>query len=230
MTEYSSLVSVIIPVYNCERFLAEAIESVLAQTYRPLEIIVVDDGSTDQSANTARSYKDIQYIYQPNQGIAVARNTGLAAAQGEFIAFIDADDVWLPNKLEVQVGYLIEHPRAGFALCRVQGFVDPGVNLPPGATDVPLMREQIGLNTMVVRRAVFDRVGAFDPDYRLADDLDWVTRAKDLGIPITILPDVLMLRRIHETNLSHDVQTRKADWFRLFKASIDRQGRQRSGQ
>ena len=229
MTESSRLVSVIIPVYNCEDFLAEAIESVLAQTYRPIEVIVVDDGSTDQSADIARSYKEIQYIYQPNQGAAVARNTGLAAAQGEFIAFLDADDVWLPNKLEVQVGYLIEHPRAGFTLCRIQGFVDPMVNLPPGVTDVPLMREQIHLMSMVARREIFKRVGDFDPSYRIAQDFDWVTRAKDLGIPITILPDVLMLRRIHETNMSHDTLTSRADMLRLVKASIDRQDRQRSG-
>ena len=230
MKESRPMVSVVIPAYNCERFLAEAIESVLAQSYRPNEVIVVDDGSTDQSANIARSYKEIQYIYQPNQGLAVTRNRGLAIAQGEFIAFLDADDVWLPNKLKVQVEHLTEHPDVGLNVCRIENFLDPGVSLPPGGGDVPLMKEQINLGTMVVRRDVFSRVGAFDPDYRLADDFDWVARAKDLGIPVKILPDVLMRRRIHETNLSHDMQTRKANWFRLFKASIDRQGRQRSGQ
>lgn len=230
MTESSRLVSAIIPVYNCEQYLAEAIESVLAQTYRPLEIIVVDDGSTDQSANIARSYKEIQYIYQPNQGVSVARNTGLAAAQGEFIAFLDADDVWLPNKLKVQVEYLTEHSHIEFTICRMQNFVDPMVNFPPGATNVPLMREQIQLNATVARREVFNRVGGFDPSYRIAQDFDWVTRAKDLDIPMKVLPDVLMLRRVHETNLSYDTQSRRADMLRLVKASIDRQGRQRSGQ
>ena len=230
MTEYSRLVSVIIPVYNCERFLAEAIESALAQTYRPIEVIVVDDGSTDRSADIARSYEEVHYIYQANQGPAVARNTGLAAAQGEFIAFLDHDDVWLPNKLAVQVEHLIEHPDGGLNVCRIENFLDPGVSLPPGGGDVPLMKEQINLGTMVVRRDVFSQVGDFDPGYSVADDLDWVTRAKDLGARMTILPDVLMRRRVHEANLSHDVQTRKSDWFRLFKASIDRQGRQSSGQ
>jgi glycosyltransferase involved in cell wall biosynthesis len=230
MTESSRLVSVIIPVYNCERFLAEAIESVLAQTYRPLEIIVVDDGSTDQSANIARSYKEIQYIYQPNQGAAVARNTGLAAAQGELIAFLDADDVWLPNKLKVQVEYLTEHPDVGLNVCRIENFLDPEISLPPGGGDVPLMKEQINLGTMVVRRDVFSQAGDFDPGYSVAEDFDWITRAKDLGVTITILPDVLMQRRIHETNLSHDTQARRESMLRLVKASIDRQGRQRSGQ
>jgi glycosyltransferase involved in cell wall biosynthesis len=228
MREANRLVSVIIRVYNSERFLAQAIESVLAQTYRPIEVIVVDDGSTDQSASIARSYKEVHYIYQANQGPAVARNTGLAAVQGEFIAFIDHDDVWLPNKLDVQVEYLIEHPDVGFVICRIESFLDLAVSLPPGVGEVSLMREQINLNTMLVRRGVFERVGAFDPDYKLADDLEWATRAKDLGVRMTILPDVLILRRIHEGNLSHDIKTRKADWFRLFKASIDRQARQGS--
>jgi glycosyltransferase involved in cell wall biosynthesis len=215
-------------VYNGEEYLAEAIESVLAQTHHSLEIIVIDDGSTDQSANIARSYKEIQYIYQPNQGAAVARNTGLAAAQGEFIAFLDADDVWLPNKLKVQVEHLTKHPDVGFNICRIENFLDPGVSLPPGATNVPLMREQIQLTAMVARRAVIDWVGAFDPDYRIAEDFDWVARAKDMDILMTILPDVLTRRRIHETNLSCDMQTRKANLVRLVKASIDRQGSKRS--
>jgi glycosyltransferase involved in cell wall biosynthesis len=228
MREANRLVSVILPVYNSEQYLAQTIESVLAQTYQPFEVIIVDDGSTDRSAAIAHSYKEVHYIYQANQGPALARNTGLANAKGEFIAFIDHDDLWLPKKLEVQVGYLIGHPHLGFTVCRIESFLDQGVRLPPGLRDIPLMREQINLNTMVVRKTVFDRVGVFDPGYRLADDLDWVIRAKDLGISMTILPDVLMLRRIHEGNLSHDIKTRKADWFRLFKASIDRQGRQGS--
>ncbi|MFQ5500542.1 MAG: glycosyltransferase family A protein, partial [Candidatus Zixiibacteriota bacterium] len=220
MTENSRLVSVIIPAYNCERFLAETIESVLAQSYRPIEVIVVDDGSTDQSAEIARSYNDVNYIFQANQGTAVARNTGLAAAQGELIAFLDHDDVWMPNKLEVQVGYLIEHPGVELTICRIQNFFDPRVDVPPGARIVPQMREQINFMTMVARKEVFDRVGGFDPSYRVGNDFDWVTRAKDLGIAMTILPETLMLRRVHETNLSHDTQTQRADLFRLVKASI----------
>ena len=228
MRETNRLASIIIPMYNSEPFLAEAIESALAQTYRPIEVIAVDDGSTDRTAAIARSHKEAHYIYQANQGPAGARNTGLANAQGEFIAFLDHDDVWLPNKLEVQVKYLIEHLHVGFVICRIESFLDPRVNLPPGVREVPLMRELINLNTMVVPRTVFDRVGAFDPDYRLLGDFDWVARAKDLGIPVKILPDVLMRRRIHEGNLSHYTQTRRADTFRLVKASIDRQARRGS--
>ncbi len=228
MRETNRLASIIMAVYNSEPFLAEAIESALAQTYRPNEIVVVDDGSSDQSADIARSYEEVRYIYQTNQGPAVARNRGLAIAQGEFISFLDPDDLWLPNKLAVQVEHLIEHPDVGFNICRIENFLEPEVDLPPGGGDVPLMKQQINLITMVVRRDVFSQVGDFDPGYSVAHDFDWVTRAKDLGVPVTILPDVLMQRRIHETNMSHDTQASRENVFRLIKASIDRQARRGS--
>ena len=96
------LVSVIVPVYNGEHYLSFAIHSILRQDYHPSEVIVVDDGSTDNSANIARSFKEVRYIHQSNQGVAMARNVGIAAARGEFIAFLDADDLWTPNKLSIQ--------------------------------------------------------------------------------------------------------------------------------
>src|SRR3982074_3555445 len=99
------LVSVIVPVYNGERFLAETLQSIINQQYRPLELIVIDDGSTDQTARIATSVSEVRYFYQRNQGVANARNAGLAAARGELIAFLDADDLWQPNKLSLQVEY-----------------------------------------------------------------------------------------------------------------------------
>lgn len=220
------MVSVIIPVHNSEQFLAETIESVLAQSYRPIEVIVVDDGSTDESANIARSFDDVHYIHQANQGTAVARNNGIAASKGEFFSFLDHDDVCLPNKLELQVGHLLEHPHVGFTICMIDNFLDPMLKSIPEDQSVPMMDEKISFSSMLVRREIFERVGGFDPDYRLANDLEWVTRAKDLGVQMTILPHVLIRRRIHEANLSHDRQGVKADLFRLIKASIDRQADQ----
>ncbi|MBI4573499.1 MAG: glycosyltransferase family 2 protein, partial [candidate division NC10 bacterium] len=104
------LVSVILPVYNGERFLAAAIASILAQDYQPIEVIVVDDGSTDGTAAIARSFQGVRYLYQPNQGPAFARNAGIAVARGAFIAFLDADDLMVPTRLSVQAGYLLAHP------------------------------------------------------------------------------------------------------------------------
>jgi glycosyltransferase involved in cell wall biosynthesis len=104
------LVSVIVPVYNGERYLSAALESIFAQDYHPFEVIVVDDGSGDSSAAIAKSFKSVQYIYQTNQGIANAWNLGIDASKGELIAFLDCDDLWTPNKLRLQVDYLVNHP------------------------------------------------------------------------------------------------------------------------
>src|SRR5213078_156464 len=114
MTDEQPLVSVIIPVYNGARYLRAALESVFAQTYRPIEVIVVDDGSGDDSGVIAQSFPDVHFIHQENQGVAAARNHGFDAARGEFIAFLDQDDLWTPEKLKVQVNYLLNHPDVGY--------------------------------------------------------------------------------------------------------------------
>jgi len=226
MNENNPLVSVIIPVYNCEHYLAEAIESVLAQTYRPIEVIVVDDGSMDNSATITRSYSGIQYIYQSNQGVAVARNTGIAAARGDFISFLDADDIWSPNKLAVQVAYLLEHPNVVFTIGRIQNFLEEGVDLPPRVIKSLLKEKQIGLMTMVAYKTVFEQICGFDSSYRVGSDLEWFTRAKDVGIPMAILPETLLYRRIHTSNLSHQTQARCAGLLRILKSSTERKNGQ----
>jgi glycosyltransferase involved in cell wall biosynthesis len=223
MTQDKELVSVIIPVYNCELYLAEAIESVFNQTYRPIEVIIVDDGSTDKSADVASSYKEIHYIYQSNQGTAVARNSGLAAAQGEFIAFMDADDRWVPHKLRMQVEYLLEHPNIDYTIGGMQNFYDPEIIALSKIIKSSLEKEQINLMTMVARKTLFDQLGGFDPSYRIGEDLEWIIRAKDAGISMVILPEILLYRRIHNSNLSHQTKARCANLLRMFKASVDRQ-------
>jgi glycosyltransferase involved in cell wall biosynthesis len=216
------LVSTIISVYNCEHYLAEAIKSVFVQTYRPIEVIVVDDGSTDKSADIARSYNGIHYIYQSNQGAAVARNTGITHAHGEFIAFLDADDMWVPHKLTMQVEYLFNHPAVGYTVGRIQNFNCLGNNSNSQARQSSLEKEQIGLITMVARKTVFEQVGGFDPSYRIGSDFEWVVRAKDAGISMVILPEILLHRRIHDSNLSHQTQARCTSLLRMFKESINR--------
>jgi glycosyltransferase involved in cell wall biosynthesis len=225
-----SLVSVIIPVYNGEAFLAEAISSVLAQNYEPLEIIVVDDGSTDGSAAVVKSYTDVRYIYQSNQGVASARNSGLSAAKGTFIAFLDADDTWPSRKLQIQVEYLREHPSVMFTISKINNFPDPGLNMEPQALQLILESDQIGLATIVARKAVFDQIGGFNPRYQVGEDLEWFTRAKDAGIPLVILPDVLLNRRIHNSNMSiKQPQACKAGRLQIMKESIDRQRKKKAG-
>ena len=120
-------VSVIIPVYNGKKFIEEAIKSVFMQNYDPMEIIVVDDGSTDDTSCIVQSFKDVRYIYQPNQGVAAARNTGIHNSRGELIAFLDADDYWPSNKLDLQVDCLLKHPHVGYTLGMQRNFLEYGI-------------------------------------------------------------------------------------------------------
>lgn len=228
-TEENALVSVVIPVYNGERYLGDAIESVLAQTYRPVQLLVVDDGSTDKSADVAKSYAEVLYIHQTNQGHGVAKNVGAAAANGEFLAFLDSDDLWAPDKLDLQVGHLQRNPDVGYVSCHMRNFLEPGQSVPPwlagvGLSDVPAYIP----SALLVRRSVFDEVGGFDPSYRRANDVDWHLRAKDAGVRMGSVDRVLLRRRIHDANLSHDRTLDSpacSELFRAIRASIERKRR-----
>ena len=217
-------VTVIVPAYNRERYLGAALESILGQDYRPLEVILVDDGSTDGTARVARSYPGVRYLYQPNQGAAAARNAGVAASRGEFLSFLDSDDVWTPRKLSLQVDFLLKHPEVGYCLARMQNFLEPGCPLPPWVQPEELCRPEVGVSlcTLVARREAFDRVGGFDPQYPCGSDTDWFFRAKDARIALAILPEILLHRRIHDTNLSASRGPNFPILARIVKASVAR--------
>jgi len=203
----SPLVSVVIPVFNGERFLAETLDSVFAQDYPSFEVIVVDDGSVDGTADVARSFEGVRYIHQDNQGQAVARNTGINAARGELLAFLDADDLWTPNKLSVQVGYLLDHPEIGFTLARQRIFLEPGAERPPWLRDDLIEEDHVGFfpSTLVSRKSVFETIGVYDPSYRIGESADWFARARDAGIRRAIVQEVLLHKRVHGVNLTHNL-------------------------
>lgn len=212
------LVSVIVAACNRERYLAAALDSVFAQDYHPLEVILVDDGSTDNTVEVARRYPEVRIISQPNQGVAAARNAGIAAARGDLIAIQDADDLWVPGKLDFQVGYLLAHPEVDGTIGLQHNFAD-GTQHDENVGAGPA---RIGLVTLVVRREVYDRIGGYDPAYRVASDMDWLSRARDAGVAIVMLPDILVYRRIHGSNLSWQADARTASLLQMFRASIDR--------
>jgi glycosyltransferase involved in cell wall biosynthesis len=204
-----ALVSVIVPFYNSERYVGEAIRSVLAQTYRPLELLLVDDGSTDDSADIARSlavaHAELHLLRLPeNQGPAAARNRGLADARGDFITFLDADDCMVRERLALQVRYLTERSGVGLVLCAEELVFEP---------DAPLTsirrRQSRGpgpryhMMSMMVRRRALELVGGFDPSYRVAEDLDWLFRASVAGIVVEKIDRVLTRHRLHGNNLSY---------------------------
>ncbi|MDZ7957758.1 MAG: glycosyltransferase family A protein [Aulosira sp. DedQUE10] len=223
------LVTVVIPVYNCAKFLSEALDSVFAQIYRPIEVIVVDDGSTDDSADIVRDYPEVRYFYQLNQGVSVARNLAIAAAKGEFIAFLDADDTWKPNKLSIQISYMLEHPDVGITATHALSFLESETHLPEWFKPDKHLGDIEGIipSTFVVRKNVFREIGDFSPDYRASEDMEWLCRAKDAQISITNLSESLTLRRLHGDNLSWQMaSTASSRALKIFKELIARKSRQ----
>lgn len=199
------LVSVIVPVRNGVKFLADAIETIRSQAYKPLEIIVIDDGSTDGSAALAQSLgTDIRIFEQRQRGPAAARNTGIRAANGEILAFLDADDLWTPDKLRMQVGYLVEND-----LDIVTGYVqmlsllgaDASPSHAPGKTrNTPYL--DVNLGAMICRKSVMERVGLFDETLSFAEDVDWYLRVQENNIRIGSMPIISLYYRRHPANVT----------------------------
>jgi glycosyltransferase involved in cell wall biosynthesis len=224
MSGQQPLVSVIIPVYNGARFLRAALESVFAQTYRPIEVIVVDDGSSDASGGIAESFPEVHYIRQENQGVAAARNNGIEIARGEFFAFLDQDDLWTPEKLKVQIEHLLSNPQIGYTLTNQQYFLEPGTPLPAWFRKDLLSSVHTGwvLGTLVVRRTTFEQVGGFATGYSAANDSDWFFRAKAADVPMEVVPELLLLKRIHENNDSSRAKEILSELLKVVKSSLDR--------
>jgi len=219
----NSLISVIIPVYNGERYLAEAIESALGQHYRPIEIILVDDGSTDRSAEVAKQVsQSIRYLYQAHGGAGAARNAGVDLATGEFLAFLDADDLWVEEKLARQMAALDADDSLDIVFGHVRQFISPElpedamrrIKCPPDHMPGRLP------GTMLVRSTSFFRVGYFAP--AIGEVLDWTLRAEELGLKHEMLSDVVLNRRLHSTNSVILHRNFRVEYVRYLKASLDR--------
>jgi glycosyltransferase involved in cell wall biosynthesis len=229
-------VSVIIPVYNCERYLAEATDSVLSQTHAPLEVLVVDDGSEDGSASVAQRFgPPVRYVYQPHiepGGAAHARNRGVELAQGDLLAFLDADDLWVPDKLERQLAALAAPSRPDAIFVEARQFISPELS-GEARRQISCPSESIPAyvpSSMLIARETFLRVGSFDSSWRMGEPLDRYLRATEKGLTSIVLPDVLMLRRLHATNLGVLQRAARSDYPRILKASLDRRrGRAASG-
>jgi glycosyltransferase involved in cell wall biosynthesis len=199
-------ISCIIPVYNAAAYLAEAVDSVLAQTVEPDEIIIVDDGSTDGSLDVAARYETrLKLVRQENRGPASARNHGLRLAGGELVTFLDADDIWARDKTALQCAVLAERPEVDICMTHVQNFWAPELQHQQVDVDQRYTDAHPGYvcQCLMARRAVFDRVGVFDESLRVSEDTDWFARAERAGVVKHILPDVLVRRRLHGSNTSY---------------------------
>jgi len=225
------LVSAIIPNYNYERFIADAIESALKQTYPYVEVIVVDDGSTDMSQTVTKNYEQrIRSIRQENKGVAAARNRGVEESRGELLAFLDADDLWLPTKLERQVQLFLADDELGLVHCGVEEMTDAGERIRlvlkgmEGwvARELLLLRQAVilgGGSGLMVPRRVFDAVGGFDQ--RLSTSADWdlfyrVAAKRKVGF----VPEPLVRYRLHDSNMHSNVQAMAHDMLLGFEKAF----------
>lgn len=233
-------VSVIIPVYNAEKFISKTIDSVIAQTFSDWEIIAVDDGSVDRSPQILKKYsekmpKKIKVITQKNKGVSIARNKAISAAKGEFIACLDQDDLWLPTKLEEQIRVLESNGEVGMVYCDSYVIDENGKIIKKSVMESILSRSFIrpkkfrgdifdelfcvnfiSLETVVVRKSVLKKVGLFNPKFKIAEDYDLFLRiAREY--PIEFIPKQLSMFRAHPRGASRNVELRVLEEFEILE-------------
>jgi glycosyltransferase involved in cell wall biosynthesis len=207
-------VSIVVPAFNAERFIEETIDSVLAQTHRDWELVVVDDGSTDDTASVVQRVDDarIRLVQIPHSGLpAVARNRGIAESRAPHVAFLDADDLWRPEKLAHQLEMLAARPEVGLVHCAAEVLDDPQAPVAtPGDDEEPLLIRLLETNfiynsSVLVRRSVLDEHGVFDtdPGLRGTEDFElWLRLA--VVVEFAYVPEPLLLYRVHTGGLSAD--------------------------
>ena len=218
------LVSVVIPVYNQKRHLAEAIESVLAQSRRADEVIVVDS-STDDTATVARRFlPHIRYVFQPREGIGAARNLGIRMSCGNLIAHLDADDLWGPDKLAVQEEALARDPGIDLVGAEMEEFISPDAapEIRAALRCLPAPQPSFSASAIVVRREAFLRVGFYETQWRVASDLSWFVRAREAGLKTAMVPRVLARRRLHADNTGLRERELASERVLVLKLALDR--------
>ena len=216
-------VSAIIPVYNGEHFLARAINNILSQQHHPLEIIVIDDGSTDNTAKIAQKYPDIIYHYQENTGPSAARNQGIKLAKGNVIAFLDVDDLWSANKLAIQLQCLQENPDVEI----VQGLIQKVKYLALETGEILSSHfyepyQYILLGSSIYRSSVFEKVGLLDDSMMYGEDVDWYIRAWENNIVKKVIPETTLFYYLHKGGMTCGKNVRALGLFHIYKKHLER--------
>lgn len=221
----SQRISVIIPCYNAAPYVREAIDSVLGQTYKCHEIIVIDDGSTDDSAAIVANYGTaVTLVQQANQGIAATRNQGLKLAQGNLLAFLDADDYWPADSVEARLTELRATPGLDGVFGLIDAFISPDLSSvqQQAITEMPAVQAGRLAGSLLVKRQVFEKVGNFNADLQVGETMDWLARTQEQGIRFGQVSDIVLRRRIHTTNTVRKTQRLQADYLQVLRAAIER--------
>ena len=223
MHERLPRVSVIVPCYNAAAYLPAALASLLAQRPAVWEVIVIDDGSSDDSAAIAAGVgAPVRCHRQDNQGIAAARNHGLRLAGGDWIAFLDADDLWPADSLGLRLRELAARPDLDGVYGLVEAFASPELSVADLLTlQVPPISQAGRLaGALLLRRQVFARVGDFDTGFAVGETMDWIARAEEQGVALGQVDGVVLRRRIHSANTVRKTERLHADYLRLLRASL----------
>jgi glycosyltransferase involved in cell wall biosynthesis len=224
----TTTLSVIIPLFNTEKYIEQAIQSLLNQTIKIDQIIVVDDGSTDGGAEIVKKHPQIELIQKENEGLKKTLNCGLSYAKGDFIGFLDADDRWKTNKLKVQLDFLESHPEVDIAFVNSERFkmvkTETGESL---EERLDVMNGKT-LPTGLYRKQVFDKVGVFSVENQYHTFMEWLDRAQFNKINMEMIPELLYERRIHDSNMGIVEKQRQRDqYLATLKASLDRRRNER---
>jgi glycosyltransferase involved in cell wall biosynthesis len=220
-----SLVTVVIPAHNSRLYIAPALDSILVQKYRPIEILVVDDGSTDSTAQMVRGYApEVRVIEQEQRGHPAARNAGIRAASGEFLGFLDHDDLWSPDKLELQIAGFERNPELDLVFGHIQNFFTPEMPSEERKLLAVPLRPLPGLlqGALLARRRSFDHVGLFSEERFTGDFIDWYGRAMVARMNVEMLPETVVYRRIHANNYQRTHKHERQEYLRAVKDLLDR--------
>jgi glycosyltransferase involved in cell wall biosynthesis len=218
-------VSVIVPVRDGERYLEEALRSVLDQAHPELELLVVDDGSTDATPEVLRRMGDrVRAVRQPPRGVAAAINHGVSLAGGQLLAFLDADDLWTPGRLAAQLAALDQDAGLDFVLGHVRQFHSPELTVEERAAVLcpPAPMPGATRSAMLIRREAHLRVGEADPRWTFGEYIDWHARAVELGLRGLMLPDVVLMRRLHARNSTRRSPEARIDYVRIAREALHR--------
>ena len=219
------LVSVVIPAHNSRQYIRPTLDSILAQKHRPLEVVVVDDGSTDGTAQIVCGYApEVRLIEQEQRGHPAARNAGVNAAAGEFLGFLDHDDLWSPDKLERQMASFRRNPDLDLVFGHIQNFFTPEMTPEERARFAVPLQPLPGLlqGAMLARRRSFDHVGLFSEERGIGDFLDWYGRAMLAGMKMEMLPETVVYRRIHQNNYQRTHKDQRRQYLHAVKELLDR--------